>query len=568
MDSLSAFLRDTPLGQGLRWATNKQVLKFPEERPGFKLPSPYHNGADIHDTVGETLSRSTSDREQDEERENSAVGPSGDDLQSRLPPDIETGLSFPASACILVDWYGDDDAENPHSWPTWKKAYVHLSINIYTFAIYMSSSIYTPAAPALMEIYGISHMVASLGLGLYVLGYAIGPLVFGPPSEIASVGRNPVYVITMFLFVLLSVPAALSDNMPGFMILRFLQGFFGSPGLANGGGSIGDITTTRVLPYALYLWAFFPLAGPSVGPMIAGFSVTAKNWRWAMWEIVWIAGLSFVNLLLLPETSSSNILYRRAGRLRALTGNPAYSSRSQISQRHLSAARIARMSLLVPWKINALDPSVLFTSLYCGLVYAIFYSFFEVFPLVYMDIYGMNYGEMGAVFMSVLIAVLVVGVPYMAFIHYVVNKAVREGRQLQPEVRLIPGVVASFLVPAGLFLFAWTARSDIHWVVPSLGVLLASGGVCIIIQSVYVYLAMAYPQYAASLIGANTFCRGAMALAAILWSGPLYSKLGIARGTSLLGGLCGGCIIGMFVLWLRGAELRKRSRFAVDDVGS
>lgn len=248
-----------------------------------------------------------------------------------------------------------------------------------------------------------------------------------------------------------------------------------------------------------------------------------------------------------------------------MTGRPVYRCESEVSQQHLSAATIARDSLLVPWRINALDPSVLFTSLYCGLVYGIFYSFFEVFPLVYIDIYGMNWGEMGLVFLTVLVAVGVVGVPYLTFIHFVVDPAVREGRHLEPEVRLIPGVCASVLLPVGLFIFAWTARAGIHWIVPTIGVLFTTGAVCIIIQCIYVYLSLAYPRYAASIIGANTFCRGVVALASILWSTPLYHALGVSRSTSLLGGLCGGCILGMVFLWRWGAALRRRSRFAVAD---
>lgn len=260
MAELAALFRDTPLGQLVRRATKGRLLKYPDEQPGFKLPERYHEA-----------SRNR-----------------GSEPSSELEG---------AQEWIIVDWYSDEDKENPQNWSAWKKAYLHLSINIYTFAIYMSSSIYTPAAPELIRIYGISNVTASLGLGLYVLGYGLGPLVFGPPSEIASIGRNPVYVTTLVLFVVLSIPTALADNIPGFMILRFLQGFFGSPGLANGGGSISDITAPLAMPYALYLWAFFPLAGPSVGPMIAGFSVPAKNWRWSMWEILWISSFSLVNMV-------------------------------------------------------------------------------------------------------------------------------------------------------------------------------------------------------------------------------------------------------------------------------
>jgi DHA1 family multidrug resistance protein-like MFS transporter len=581
----AAFLRETPIGQAIRFATKSSVLQYPEEKSGFKIPD---RCAQCMPLEANTIAGT---------KETAKSSSSDTDIEKTAPPldsEQDTSNSNPAgsdtSNYITVDWYcPHHDLANPHNWSWRRKAYVLFAINLYTFTVYMASSIYTPAAPELRRIYGISAVTAALGLGLYIIGYGLGPLLFGPPSEIAAVGRNPVYVVTLSLFILLSVPTALTDNIAGFMVLRFLTGFFGSPALANGGGSIGDITAPLMLPYALYLWAFFPLAGPALGPMIAGYSVAAENWDWAMWEILWLSGLVLVSIvrvpavylfafgpfvtlhiltgcliyqLLLPETSSPNILYRRAVRLRNLTKNTKYRSRSEIAQRDLSVATIASNSLLIPWKVNILDPSVLFTSLYCALVYAIFNSFFEVFPLVYIDMYGMNYGTMGLMFLSVLVAVVVMGVPYLLFIHFVVNRAARMGTPLLPETRLIPAVCASFVMPVGMFLFAWTAKPEIHWIVPTVGVMLISGSVCLTIQSVYVYLSLAYPQYAASLLGANTLCRAALAIAAVLWSTPLYETLGVARGTSLLGGLCGGCIIGMLVLYRWGPELRRRSRFA------
>ena len=105
-----------------------------------------------------------------------------------------------------------------------------------------------------MKEFGVSTLVATLGLSLYVLGYGIGPLVFSPLSEIPVIGRNPVYIITMFLFVIISIPTALVNNFAGLMVLRFLQGFFGSPCLASGGASIGDLYSLMALPYAMMAW--------------------------------------------------------------------------------------------------------------------------------------------------------------------------------------------------------------------------------------------------------------------------------------------------------------------------
>ncbi|CAI7588385.1 unnamed protein product [Penicillium bialowiezense] len=92
-----------------------------------------------------------------------------------------------------------------------------------------------------MEHFHVSQTKASLGLAIYVLGYGIGPLLFSPLSEIPACGRNIPYIGSFLIFVIISVPTALVDNYPGLMVLRFLQGFFGSPCLASGGASMADM---------------------------------------------------------------------------------------------------------------------------------------------------------------------------------------------------------------------------------------------------------------------------------------------------------------------------------------
>jgi MFS transporter, DHA1 family, multidrug resistance protein len=173
------------------------------------------------------------------------------------------------------------------------------------------------------------------------------------------VGRNPPYIATFGIFVVLCVPTALVDNFAGLLVLRFLQGFFGSPCLASGGASIGDIFSLLKVPYGISLWAAFATCGPALGPIISGFSVPAENWRWSLWEILWLAGPVFVILFFfLPETSSSNILVRRAARLRKLTGNPNLKSRAEIDQSKVGVSQIARESIYRPLQIMILDPAV------------------------------------------------------------------------------------------------------------------------------------------------------------------------------------------------------------------
>ena len=77
------------------------------------------------------------------------------------------------------------------------------------------------------------------------------------------------------------------------------------------------------------------------------------------------------------------------------------------------------------------------------------------------------------------------------------------------------------------------------------------------------YVAMAYPVYSASLFAGNDFARSSLAFAGIMWSGPLFHNLGVGKGCTLLAGLTIGCIGGVVFLYLQGAKLRARSKFAV-----
>jgi DHA1 family multidrug resistance protein-like MFS transporter len=81
-------------------------------------------------------------------------------------------------------------------------------------------------------------------------------MLFSPLSELPAIGRNPPYMITFAIFVILIIPSAVVDNFPGLIVLRFLQGFFGSPCLATGGASLQDMFSLIKIPYVLTLWAF------------------------------------------------------------------------------------------------------------------------------------------------------------------------------------------------------------------------------------------------------------------------------------------------------------------------
>lgn len=605
---MSALIRDAAFGQIVRYITKNRVFQYPEEQTDFEIPAAYtqtekrldsdassaattaSEGPAIEETLEQVETHSEDDTTSDLEKlqtirtahtartQISRVGTktalsksiSRADLEQQFSlASVERGPSRPIApetredGIILVDWYTTDDPENPQNWLFGKKAVVLLQILLYTMGVYMGSAIYSPSIPGVMERFGVQIGAASLGLSMYVLAYGVGPLIFSPLSEIPFIGRNPPYIISYAIFVILSVPTALADDFNTLVALRFLQGFFGSPCLATGGATLQDIYSLLQLPYVLSLWALAATCGPSLGPIISAFSVTAMNWRWSLWEMLWLNGPVFLALFFfLPETSSSTILLRRAQRLRALTGNPNLKAQSEIDQANLTASAIASEALWRPFQLMLLDPSIAFTAAYTAIIYGIFYSFFEAFPIVYIDVYGFNPGEMGLTFLSVTIGVLISLAWYWWYIYARVNPSILTHGLGAPERRLIPALVVTFFVPVGLFLFGWTARKDVHWIVSCIGIVITTIGIFLIIQCIFLYLPLSYPQYAASLFAGNDFTRSAMAAGSIHFSYPMFHNLGVDKGVTLLAGLTVGCSAGVYVLYFFGEKLRAKSRFA------
>lgn len=158
-------------------------------------------------------------------------------------------------------------------------------------------------------------------------------------------------------------------------------------------------------------------------------------------------------LVVLPETSSATILLRRARRLRTVTGNASVKSQSEIDQASFSVSEITFNALVIPWQINLLDPAVLFTTFFTALVYGIFYTYFEAFPLVYQGVYHFSPGTLSLAYLLCVVAQMVALPLYLAHWRYVVQPGMAKNGVGAPENFLKPGLYACFLLPAGLFIF-------------------------------------------------------------------------------------------------------------------
>ena len=204
-----------------------------------------------------------------------------------------------------------------------------------------------------------------------------------------------------------------------------------------------------------------------IGPLVGGFAAQYKGWRWTIWELMWLSGFTLIVLIFfLPETSSSNILFRRARRLRRLTGDQKYKSEPEIGAEDMTGKDVVMIALVRPFSLNFQEPIVFLLNLYIALVYGLLYIWFESFPLVFEGLYMFTVSQEGLAFIGILVGVVLVIPPFFLYLYKIQEKQFNSKGELRPELRIPPSMVGAFFIPICLFWFGWSARPSIHWIMP------------------------------------------------------------------------------------------------------
>ena len=283
-------------------------------------------------------------------------------------------------------------------------------------------------------------------------------------------------------------------NIGMLLAFRFLTGFFGSPVLATGGASLADIWSPRKTAYAIGVWAIFAICGPVMGPLVGGFAAQAKGWTWPMWELIWLSGSCLVLLTFtFPETSAATILFQRTRRLRKATGDVSLKCEADLEVENRRMKDLITESLWRPFQLCFREPILLTTNIYLGLIYALLYTWFEAFPIVFVGIYHFNLGTTGLAFLGILVGAFLVMIPYFLWLYLVQEKQFVNGT-ITPEKRLPPAVVGAFFIPVCMFWFGWSSRASIHWIMPVIGSALFPAGAALLFNAIINYQCDAYPK--------------------------------------------------------------------------
>lgn len=433
---------------------------------------------------------------------------------------------------IVVEWDEQDEHENPHNWPIVKKFFITILMAAVTLSLYMGASIFTPAEEQMINHFGTSRVKLMLGLTMFVWGYGIGPLFFSPMSENALFGgRNYIYVVSQFLFVVLQIPTALTNHIGPFAVLRVLAGIFASPPLCITPATYNDLFGFPNLTYALLAWAVGGIEGPFLGPLIGAALVNHNSWRWAFWYLLIQSGaVLMVMFFFLPETSSQELLMRKARILRRRTSNAYIVAQGELNLQAQSTRQLLREIFWLPIEITIREVVLLLIDIYLALVYSMVYLFFEAFPLSYEGVYHFNLVQMGMSFLAPLVGCFLLISFYLFYLRRCLILPVLRNEGFSPEkVFGNAAILGTLLFPIGILIYGWTSTAEVHWVVSMVGTLLFGAGFLLSFQSYLAYLGYLYPTRLASAMGSNAVSRAMVGGAFPLFGTVMYEHTSTPR---------------------------------------
>ena len=298
--------------------------------------------------------------------------------------------------------------------------------------------------------------VVILGLSLFTLGFAVGPLLWAPLSELY--GRRIVFLLTYSILTAFNAGAAGSQNIQTLIILRFLAGAFASSSNANAGGQIVDMWSPKQRGLAMSFLILAPFIGPALGPIAGGFLGETVGWRWMEGFLaIFTAVMVLVGAFGQPETYGPVLLQKRAERLTKRFGR-VYKSKLEVEKGYIDVRKLFLTALCRPWLLLVVEMIVLLLSIWIGIVYGTLYMFFSAFPIVFGIGRGWSEGFTSLAFLGVAIG-MCLGVVYAIPENFRYNELVAkaDSQPIPPEERLIPAMVGAPLVPIGVSIVSCTA---------------------------------------------------------------------------------------------------------------
>ncbi|EPA0075914.1 MULTISPECIES: Bcr/CflA family multidrug efflux MFS transporter [Enterobacter] len=145
----------------------------------------------------------------------------------------------------------------------------------------LSIDMYLPALPVISAQFGVPAGNAQMTLSTYILGFAIGQLLYGPMAD--SLGRKPVILGGTLVFAGAAVACALAQSIDQLIIMRFFHGLAAAAASVVINALMRDVYPkeefSRMMSFVMLVTTIAPL----VAPMVGGAVLVWFSWHAIFW---------------------------------------------------------------------------------------------------------------------------------------------------------------------------------------------------------------------------------------------------------------------------------------------
>lgn len=232
----------------------------------------------------------------------------------------------------------------------------------------ISTDIALPAYGATASALGTTQAAVAVNLSLFLVGYALGPLVYGPLSE--RFGRRPILISGLSLYVVAALVCVLTPSLPGLLAGRLVQGIAASSASVLALAIVRDLyegaEARRKLSYVMLILGLMPMIAPSLGAII----LVAFGWR-SVYVAMAAAGIILLGAVIFGVGES----------IRAR--NPAALSPRQLLASYGEVVR---------------HPTGFGFSVLGALTFGVMFSFIAGSPMLFMEVLGVSAATYGYLF--------------------------------------------------------------------------------------------------------------------------------------------------------------------------
>ena len=182
----------------------------------------------------------------------------------------------------------------------------------------LSIDMYLPALPVISAQFGVPAGSAQMTLSTYILGFALGQLLYGPMAD--SLGRKPVILGGTLVFAGAAVACALAQTIDHLIFMRFLHGLAAAAASVVINALMRDIYPkeefSRMMSFVMLVTTIAPL----VAPMAGGAVLVWFSWHAIFWILALAALLaSAMIFFFIDETLPAE--HRQKFHIRTTIGN-------------------------------------------------------------------------------------------------------------------------------------------------------------------------------------------------------------------------------------------------------